>query len=265
MNKDETLRNKAIGFCVTCRNRLWQLQETLAHNLSLLDSDMEISLVDYGSSDGLSEWVWSNFNAYIESGKLIFFEVTNEVTWNVSKAKNLAHRLSNGSYLFNLDADNFIDENTIQYIREASRLKMPSHQWSGSWSDGSFGRIGFPRELFYKLGGYDEAFLPMGWQDNDIINRLQPLGISYAKMPAPLISAIENGNNKVSELPIKLGVNDSKDVYNEMCDLNRSISLTKIKIEGPIRLGGFSSYIGKLNGLNVVIDGFDNLRALEDL
>ena len=71
---------KSISFCISCRNRLRQLSQTLPGNLDCLDEDVEISLVDYGSSDGLSDWVRSRFGHFIETGRLVFFEVLNPVS-----------------------------------------------------------------------------------------------------------------------------------------------------------------------------------------
>jgi glycosyltransferase involved in cell wall biosynthesis len=122
----------SISFCVTCRNRLWQLQETLESNLSVLGKNHEIVLVDFGSSDGLSSWVWAGFEDDIRNGRLTFFEVLSEVSWSSPKAKNLAHRLAKGNYLFNLDADNFLTGQDLAGIEDAAATGVPCQQWSGT-------------------------------------------------------------------------------------------------------------------------------------
>jgi hypothetical protein len=254
------IKRKAITFCVTCRNRLWQLKQTLGKNLAILDDDIEITLVDYGSTDEISQWVWSNFKEYIESGNLNFFEVKNDVTWNVSKAKNLAHRISNGEYLFNLDADNFITPIDIKLIRHAKDSKVISHQWSGN-VDGSYGRIGYPRSLFFSLGGYDEAMLPMGFEDIDFLRRSKNL-INHLKLPGPSIEAIKNTfEQSVSE--INTDPREAKKIYELMINFNNNLSKFKLSTEeGPSRNTGFTSYKGALNGSVVTIDGFNQIRAL---
>lgn len=115
---------KSISFCSTCRNRLWQIRETLPRNLDAIREEHEIVLVDYGSTDGLSEWVWAHFQGAIDRGSLVFFEVRNEVRWNLARAKNLAHRLATGHYLFNLDADNFVTPSDVQAIEQAARMGL---------------------------------------------------------------------------------------------------------------------------------------------
>ena len=49
------------------------------------------------------------------------------------------------------------------------------HQWSGISKDGTYGRISCHRDTFYQLGGYDESFLPMGYQDHDLMMRFRLL------------------------------------------------------------------------------------------
>lgn len=253
----------AITFCVTCRNRLWQLQETLAANLAQLGERHNISLVDFGSTDGLSAWVWSHFEAAIEAGRLVFFEVTSPVGWSSPKAKNLAHRLASGTYLFNLDADNRVVAEDIQRIEAAASLGQPCHQWSKSWADGSYGRIGLPRQLFLEIGGYDETLLPMGGQDMDLLKRLFKLAPDMSGLPPPVIPAIENSHDhKMAETgALDMSPAESYEVINK---LNMSISDVRLALEGPIRRGGFATFHGKLNGQAVLIDGFNNISRLDN-
>ena len=252
-----------ITFCVTCRNRLWQLKETLAANLAELGDVHNISLVDFGSTDGLSAWVWTHFEAAIQAGRLVFFEVTSPVGWSSPKAKNLAHRLAPGTYLFNLDADNRVVAEDIQRIEAAASLGKPCHQWSKAWSDGSYGRMGLPRQLFLEMGGYDETFLPMGGQDIDLMKRLFKLVPDVMGLHPPMIPAIENTHDhKMAEIgALDMSPAESYEVINK---LNLSISDVKLSLEGPIRRGGFATFEGKLNGQPVRIDGFNHISSLDN-
>jgi hypothetical protein len=254
--------SSAISFCTTCRNRLWQLRKTLPKNLDSIDFPQEIVLVDYGSTDGLSDWIWSNFKSYIDGKKLVFFEVKNDVRWNVARAKNLAHRLASGKYLFNLDADNFVTSQDLKSIEKAIKLGLHSHQWSGDWGDGSFGRIGIPRELFLEIGGYDETLTAMGGQDIDILHRLAALKYPRAKLQTPHITAIQNTqSDKIQELVRpETEKNDADSIYESLNSIGLEISKFKLQTEGPIRLGGGFSYKGLLNGKRVTINGFDEIH-----
>ena len=150
---------KTISFCTTCRNRLWQLESTLEANLKIIENNHEIVLVDYGSSDGLGVWIWNNFEDYIKLGKLKFFEVENDVKWSMSKAKNLAHLLAGGEYLFNIDADNFVTSRDLEAIKYSARNRHLSQQNTYTGTDG---RIGISHDFYLKLGGYDESLLAIG-------------------------------------------------------------------------------------------------------
>ena len=247
-----------ISFCTTCRDRLWQLRQTLASNLAEIGPYHHIVLVDFGSTDGLSSWIWSNFEDAIERQQLVFFEVENEVRWNCSKAKNLAHRLSVGDYLFNLDADNFITASDLQLIEAAAASNRPCHQWSGQWPDGSYGRIGLPRTLFLQLGGYDEAMLPMGWQDIDLLNRLAAFGQQVTQLRPPAANAIQQTSEEKMAQFSNVGM-PSKDLYGCITRLNQLLSNARQLLEGTVRCGDLSSFRGKLNGRPSTIDGFDNI------
>ena len=250
-----------IAFCITSRNRLWQLSQTLKANLLKLKDHQMISLVDYGSSDGLSDWIWKNFDSEINDEKLSFFEVLNEVHWSCSRAKNLSHRLGNSKYLFNLDADNSIDDKDIELISEAAKLNRVVHQFSGNWPDGSYGRIGISKELFEKIGGYDETMLAMGGQDIDLLRRIFSLNIKIFKLPPPSIMAIQNSiEDKVAS--ISHAQSEPQKSYNAHNNLNLMLSKVRLKHEGALRLGGFSSFEGLLNGKRIRIDGFNNITYL---
>lgn len=251
-----------IAFCITSRNRLWQLSQTLKANLSKLGDGQIISLVDYGSSDGLSGWIWKNFEQDIKNGKLSFFEVSNKVSWNLARAKNLSHRLADAKYLFNLDADNSIDEKDILMISKAAKEQKVVHQFSGNFNDGSCGRIGLTKELFERIGGYDESLLSMSVQDVDLLRRILSLKIKIFKITPPSIIAIQNS---FADKMVNISNDqvDPKKSYIILNRLNQAISKIKLENEGAIRLGGFSSYEGLLNGEKVRIDGFNNIALLK--
>lgn len=250
----------AISFCTTCRNRLWQIKQTLQQNLETIGDQNELVLVDYGSTDGLSEWVWLNFREYIEKKQLTFFEVKNEVRWNVSRAKNLAHRLANGDFLFNLDADNFVNTKDLALIKKVRKAGIACWQWSGIFPDGSYGRIGTSKSVFKEIGGYDETMLAMGAQDYDLIKRLSKVQ-KIVRLPPPSIEAVHNNDiNKMSEVKSYNDKENSANTdYKALNLINSKISELRLLYEGPRRVGGGFSYKGILNGKAIVINGFDEI------
>jgi hypothetical protein len=60
-----------LSFCITCKNRFYQIIQTLKKNLedNRLHSDwIEFILIDFGSTDGLHDWVMNNFMEDIKTG-----------------------------------------------------------------------------------------------------------------------------------------------------------------------------------------------------
>lgn len=173
-----------VSYCTTCHGRLWQLAQTVFENLRRLRGDEELVIVDYGSRDGLNRFVASSPACLraIEAGRLIYAR-TEAKHYHCPKAKNLAHRLGRGELLLNLDADN---SNTGMH-RAITRCfsKYPDailQMDEGTRGDplrGTFGRIAIPRYWFYRLGGYDESFAPIGHQDQDLIWRAKAIGLRH--------------------------------------------------------------------------------------
>lgn len=251
--------SSSISLCVSNRNRLWQLRQTLAANLAAAGDRHRVVLVDYGSTDDTQAWVWETFSEAIDEGRLTFFEVTNPVFWHMARAKNLSHRFAPSAYCFNLDADNFVDGTDLGLIEESARAGRVCHQFSGVLTDGSCGRIGLPKELFLLMGGYDESMLPMSWQDIDLVRRIRASGRDVVRLPAPRIPAIANTQQQKLLECGRVGDSARSD-YDQMKTLNQSLAKTRMQLEGPYRGGGFASFEGRLNGQAVIIDGFDNIH-----
>ncbi len=250
-----------ISFCTTNLNRLWQLKETLSGNLDKLTERQQIVLVDFGSTDGSQIWVWQNFAGAITAGRLVFFEVLSPFQWNMGIAKNLAHRLANGHYLFNLDADNFLSGRDIEKIDTARREGHACHQWTEQWRDGTHGRIGLPYDMFHELGGYGETFLPSGADDSDLLRRLADYGRPAEQIGPPSRLPVQNDFrqklNFLSDFKDK-----SEEVYQVIRRHNVAQSKIRLNLEGPGRKGGFRSFVGRLNGQDVSIDGFGSVTDL---
>jgi glycosyltransferase involved in cell wall biosynthesis len=181
MEKDLTL-----SFCITCKNRFHQIRKTLPQNL--LDNKdnkdiIEFVLVDFGSTDGLQEWIVSNFENEIQDGYLKYYYTEELERWHASVAKNTAHILAENRIVVNLDCDNYTGCNGgIFLINKFEYYGVDSvvfHQFSNLVGDGSYGRISLSKYNFLKIGGYDEDFEPAGYQDTNLLLRLWVSGMSY--------------------------------------------------------------------------------------
>ena len=168
---------------------MWQIEKTLPQNLKnnlSMKERVNFILVDFGSTDGLQEWIGKNFEQELDDGYLQYYYTEELEFWHASIAKNTAHILSKSDILVNLDCDNytgkdggkFVLEKMIQWGVHNTVIHQPNQDiWNGS-----YGRIAISMQNFMSLGGYDESFEPMGYQDNDLLLRARGAGLKYYRL-----------------------------------------------------------------------------------
>jgi len=188
-----------VSFCITNKNRVSQISQTLRKNLDdnrLDNKKVEFILVDFGSTEDITSWVVENFRSELETGYLKFFRTDSLEEWHAPIAKNTAHKLSSGKILVNLDGDNFTGYRGGIFVYTefmSYEFDICLWQFSGYFNDGSFGRIAAARDTFMAVGGYNEELLEMGYQDRDLVRRLEIYGAKVILSPDEDYSrAIEN-------------------------------------------------------------------------
>lgn len=225
---------KQISFCITCKNRLHQISKTLLKNLDdnrSMSEFIEFVLVDFGSTDGLKDWIIANFSEDVKTGYLNFFYTKELPNFHASVAKNTSHKLAKGKIVVNLDCDNFTGIDGGLYILSQFSTYGTSivlHQGSVDPTDGSFGRISMLKKYFLAIGGYDESFHPMAYQDKDLIHRSVEFGLFYTIKDDPKY------NKAISNLKDEsILYTNSSTPYFIMVRENRLLSLKNIR-EGNI-------------------------------
>lgn len=160
-------------------NRLHHLKETLPANLKGNASypNAEFVLLDYNSSDGLEEWVKTELNDFVESGRLVYYRTTEPKYFHRSHSRNMAFKLATGDIVCNVDADNFTGKGFAHYInREFTRNKnifiIPDIRSRYYYIRDVFGRICCLKQDFDAAGGFDEQLEGYGHEDVDFIYRL---------------------------------------------------------------------------------------------
>jgi len=194
-----------ISYCTTCCNRLWQLALTLEYNLKNLKKNEELILVNYGSTDNLTRYIESSYacRKSMDKNKFKYIDVLDVSKYHCSKAKNIAHRFASGKFLINLDADNTNHLINKRILNTNNVNEALIHLWSNTNKDGTYGKICIPKNIFYKLGGYDESFLPTAYQDDDIMKRAKAMNIKVISKPI-LVGAIQNTmEEKVNKTGLK--------------------------------------------------------------
>lgn len=213
-------RKPKISFCITCRDRFWQICKTLPQNLKDNYKDrknVEFILVDFASADGLKDWVLGNFAEELRSGYLKYYYTEEMPVWHMSVAKNTVHMLANNEVVVNLDCDNFTGYRGGEYVRgfmwRYGYKRVVLHMEKAI---GTAGRIVVSKENFLRAGGYDEDLGFYGHEDRDMVKRLKGLGLVYlARGKDPYVEVIPNarGLGMPSELDIK-----------EQMEMNRRLS-----------------------------------------
>ncbi|WP_304066849.1 glycosyltransferase family A protein [Pedobacter glucosidilyticus] len=215
---------KKISFCITCKNRFHQISQTLTKNLSdnRHNKDIvEFVLINFNSNDGLHEWIVQNFKDELKSGYLKYLLSKTLIEWHASTAKNIAHYYATGEILVNLDCDNFTGVDGASFVIKLfeNNSKIILHQASNNPLDGSFGRISILKKYFIGIGGYNENFNPMAYQDTDLILRAVEFGLLYTlKNDAKYNEAIPNSKKE------GLKYTNSKKSYLTMLSENKLIS-----------------------------------------
>jgi predicted glycosyltransferase involved in capsule biosynthesis len=174
-----------LSFCITCMNRTNYLKKTLLKNLiDNKNSKVEFILVNFNSVDGLENYINNNneIKKYLVTKQLKYFNYEKLKYWHSSIAKNIAHNYASGNILVNLDCDNFIGENggdfIINYFKQLGNNIILS-QSKEIFGSGTAGRISILKNNFKKLGGYNEYFFPMGYQDTDLIERAKKINLKH--------------------------------------------------------------------------------------
>lgn len=180
------LKYHSLSFCTTSMNRLFHLKKTYLKNIedNIDYPNIEFILLNYNSKDDLHNWARKNLKEHINSGLVKYYATNLPDSFDHSKAKNLAHKLSENDILINLDGDNFTGKNFSFYINHlfnnyglniiAQCKKAPF------W--GVDGRICLTKKNFNKIGGYDEALIAGSHEDADLIKRSIANGLKHHKI-----------------------------------------------------------------------------------
>jgi hypothetical protein len=196
-----------ISFCTAVMNRLDHIKQTLKKNiLDNLDyANLEFVLLDYNSSDGLEKWVRDEMKEFLNSGQLKFYKTNKPTFFHRSHSRNLAFLLATGDIVCNVDADNFIGKSFAKYIHDAfvgneniilSSIPFPENHYPNYKPDhNTMGRIVCTKKAFTTVNGYDERFLSYGFEDFDLVNRIELSGYKRILIPHFYLKSIPHLNS----------------------------------------------------------------------
>jgi hypothetical protein len=205
--------NLKISFCIVSMNRLEHIQRTLLENIknTIGYTNLEIVLLNYNSNDELGTYVNRYCKDYLEKGIFKYFETKTPKFFHRTHSRNLAFKLASGDVLCNIDADNFVSENFANYVNH--EFKNHSNIFLSSLGMGLgsdfLGRICIRKEDFFEVGGYDERFINYGFEDIDLVNRLENYGLtcrSYDKDKIGFVAVTHDDENRIRNEAISLNL-----------------------------------------------------------
>jgi len=190
-NHPKIKKHSKITFCTTCMDYTKFLKITYLANLVIGERyDCDFVLVNYNSHDDMENWVKQNLDPYIKSGKLVYYHTTKPRHFNMSKAKNMAHRLATGEILCNLDADNFLTKEFMDWAY--AEISKDNHVITQGSSHGGGGRVLVNKGDFYAVGGYNETIKNQLGDHADFVIRVKKLGRKDLVVPNEIMAWIDN-------------------------------------------------------------------------
>ena len=205
----QEMRRHRVIFCTVCFGRGWQVRRALPATLLRLWPYREVAKVmlilagpeyDGGPAHPDLEWLKYHCQGALHTG-LLQVHIAAMPHWHASVGKNSAHRVAceyawhawgdaANPVLVTLDCDNIIGSNYMMHIATFMQQSRESDNYEcsmgcvGLGNQGVTGRNACFMRAFLNVRGYDEAMLPMGSQDVDLLERLnaaaQPHNISRA-------------------------------------------------------------------------------------
>lgn len=166
-----------ISLCTPVMNRLDDLKRTMPYRIdaAMASLPVEFCIVDYGSRDGLKDYVDS-----LTLPEEIVLKYARYETryYHQAHAYNLAVLLAGGEYFSLMGADTYPHVAYFDYVR---RLAEAGLDWM---EDGRYkGAIACRFSAFVEAGGYDERFEFYGSEDRELAARLERRGLKKASLP----------------------------------------------------------------------------------
>jgi len=178
-------------------NRFSDLQNTLARNLAVLkkfEDRVQLIVACFDTEAACKDWVHQNFSDEMKTGLLRFQSFNPLPYWHFSWAKNSFRDLVDARYYSSLDGDNFLSEDdiktTLNLINDPDREYI-IHHFSGTWGDGTSGRITIPGHI-YRKAPYINELMPRQFDEIGVILRLLTDFPSLVFVSRPGVNIFDN-------------------------------------------------------------------------
>ena len=174
-NDEGDLKRLDVSYCITIMGRLSDLKETLHYNLKSnydFSGRIEFLIIELGKGREVQNWCEEKFPSELSSGYLRVLQVPDVIdTWHFGKAKNSFRPHLRGKIYSSLDGDNYVtseETRVLLSLNENHPNGFVFHHFSGSWGDGTSGRVSMPTWIYQNVG-YDEKMLPRQFDEMDLM------------------------------------------------------------------------------------------------
>jgi hypothetical protein len=179
---------EGISLFTAVKNRNKNLEEALRTWILLKEID-EIIILDWSSDESLKPLIEK-----YQNGKLILAIVHGQKEWILSHAYNLAARLTTRKGIFKVDADVKVFPNFFE-----THGLAPGIFYSGYYKHGRTqnerhlnGVFFIYRDDFFAVNGFNETIKSYGWDDSELYQRLQILGLKRVYINNDTLSHIQH-------------------------------------------------------------------------
>lgn len=177
-----------VSIITVCQNRLHHLKQSLP--LMLQQSNAEVVVVDYACPQQSGDWVEQNFP------EVRVVRVNDGSAFQLARARNKGVKSASGEWLFFVDADVRLEADVIRYVQQLAERRRDCFFIDGSRRPSLRGTLLMPKALFNTIGGYDEAIMVWGGEDNEFMDRLQEHGANWMFLPESFFAPIDHDDNE---------------------------------------------------------------------
>lgn len=173
-----------ISLCTPVMNRLADLKRTMPYRIeaALAHPPVEFCILDYGSKDGLREYVNDELQKLLPSSSedIILKYARYETNYyHQAHALNLAVLLTDADYFAVMGADTY--PRRIDFFKIVRMFASAGYDWIED--DRYKGAIVCRFSEFVAAGGYDERFEFYGSEDRELAVRLNRRNLKKASLP----------------------------------------------------------------------------------
>lgn len=171
-----------LCYITTCKGRLAHLQQTLPRIVG--QPDVSCVVVDYSCPDRAGDWVEASYP------QVRVVRAGGETRFNASRARNLGAQAADAPWLGFFDADILLSPG---FSRDIVPQLVPGFFYRANpVTSQTWGSIICHRDDFAAVGGYDEAYVGWGGEDDDLIAMLILAGKRIAGFAPQLLAEISH-------------------------------------------------------------------------